>query len=167
MRWEETDSFYTLGARLQYHRACGDGLTQFSAVVHYEVGAFSSEGHARCAASLDINQEYSRRPLHQRLLKSPNRFRHNVDIDPHKTTQDVLEFAFAEIACSPNASAMCSRQQPVLGSASYSTGRDLVICRKCMTENRGNPFCFSYLRVALAMHIQILQERGFLKIGNR
>jgi hypothetical protein len=58
-----------------------------------------AKGSATCAASLDINQEYSRRPLHQRLLKSPNRFRHNVDIDPHKTTHDVLEFAFAEIAC--------------------------------------------------------------------
>jgi hypothetical protein len=75
-----------------------------------------------CAASLYINQEYGRRPLHQRLLKSPNRFRHNVDIDPHKTTHDVLELAFAEIACSPNASAMCSHQQPVPGSAGYSTG---------------------------------------------
>ena len=59
-----------------------------------------AKGNARCAASLDINQEYSRRPLHQRLLKSLNRFRHNVDINPHKTTHDVLEFAFAEIACS-------------------------------------------------------------------
>jgi hypothetical protein len=59
-----------------------------------------AKGNARCAASLDINREYSRRPLHQRLLKSPNRFRHKVDIDPHKTTHDVLEFAFAEIACS-------------------------------------------------------------------
>jgi hypothetical protein len=59
-----------------------------------------AKGNARCAASLDINQEYSRRPLHQRLLKSPNRFRHKVDIDPHKTTHDVLEFAFADIACS-------------------------------------------------------------------
>jgi hypothetical protein len=65
----------------------------------------------RCAASLDINQEYSRRPLHRRLLKSRNRFRHNVDIDPHKTAHDVLEFAFAEIACSPSASAMCSDQE--------------------------------------------------------
>ena len=126
-----------------------------------------AKGNARCAASLDINQEHSRRPLHQRLLKSPNRFRHNVDIDPHKTTHDVLEFAFAEIACSPNASAMCSHQQPVRGSAGYSTGRDLVICRKCTTENRGHPFCFSYLRMALAMHIQILQERGFSKFSNR
>ena len=63
-----------------------------------------AKGNARCAASLDINQEYSCRPLHRRLLKSPNRFRHNVDIDPHKTTHDVLEFAFAELACSPNAS---------------------------------------------------------------
>ena len=67
--------------------------------------------NARCAASLDINQEYSRRPLHRRLLKSRNRFRHNVDIDPHKTAHDVLEFAFAEIACSPSASAMCSDQE--------------------------------------------------------
>jgi len=57
-----------------------------------------AKGNARCAASLDINQEYSRRPLHQRLLKSPNRFRHNLDIDPHKITHDVLEFAFAKIA---------------------------------------------------------------------
>jgi hypothetical protein len=39
-----------------------------------------AKGNARYAASLDINQEFSRRPLHQRLLKSPNRFRHNVDI---------------------------------------------------------------------------------------
>ena len=30
-----------------------------------------AKGNARCAASLDINQEYSRRQLHQRLLKSP------------------------------------------------------------------------------------------------
>ena len=59
-----------------------------------------AKGNAKCAASLDINQEYSRRPLHQRLLTSPNRFRHKVDIDPHKTTHYVLEFAFAEIACS-------------------------------------------------------------------
>ena len=63
-----------------------------------------TKGNVRCAASLDINQEYNPRPLHQRLLKAPNQFRHNVDIDPHKTTHDELEFAFAEIACSPNAS---------------------------------------------------------------
>jgi hypothetical protein len=63
-----------------------------------------AKGNARCAASVDINQEYSPRPLYQRLLKAPNRFRHNVDIDLHKTTHDMLEFAFAEIACSPNAS---------------------------------------------------------------
>jgi hypothetical protein len=44
MRWEKTDSFYTLGARLRITEACGDRLTQFSAVVHYEVGAFSNEG---------------------------------------------------------------------------------------------------------------------------
>ena len=56
-----------------------------------------AKGNARCAASLDINQEYSSRPLHQRLLKSPNRFRHNVDIDPHKTTHDVLEVAFGKL----------------------------------------------------------------------
>ena len=103
MRREETDSFYTLGARFSITEACGDGLTQFGAVAHYDVGAFASEGNARCAAPLDINQEDIRRPLHQRLLKSPSRFRHNVDIDPHKTTHDVLEFAFAEIACSPKA----------------------------------------------------------------
>ena len=30
-----------------------------------------AKGNARCVASLDINQEYSRRQLHQRLLKSP------------------------------------------------------------------------------------------------
>ena len=30
-----------------------------------------AKGNARCTASLDINQEYSRRQLHQRLLKSP------------------------------------------------------------------------------------------------
>ena len=52
-----------------------------------------AKGNARCAASLDVNQEYRRRPLYQRLLKSPNRFRHNVDIDPHKTTHGVSEFA--------------------------------------------------------------------------
>ena len=45
-----------------------------------------------------------------------------LDIDPHKTTHDELEFAFAEIAWSPNASAMCSQQQPVPGSAGHSTG---------------------------------------------
>ena len=80
------------------------------------------KGNARRAATLDIHQECSRRPLHQRLLKSPNRFRHNLDINPYKTTHDVLEFAFAEIPCSPNASAMCSNQQPVPSSAGYSTG---------------------------------------------
>jgi hypothetical protein len=122
MRWEETDCFYRQARGFSNIEACGDGLTQFSAVVHYEVGAFPAEGNARCAASLDINQEYSRRPLYQRLLKSPNRFRHNADIDPHKTRHDVLEVAFAEIACPPNASATCSHQQPVPGSAGYSTG---------------------------------------------
>jgi hypothetical protein len=93
--------------------ACGDGLTQFDAVVHYEVGPSPPKRNARGAASLGINQ---------RLLKSPNRFRHNVDIDPHKTTHDVLEFSCAEIAFSPNASAMCSHKQPFPGSAGYSTG---------------------------------------------
>jgi hypothetical protein len=83
---------------------------------------FPAKGPTGFAASLDINQEYSRRPLYQRLLKSPNRFRNNVDIDQHKTTHKVLEFAFAESACSPNASAMCSHQQPVPRSAGDSTG---------------------------------------------
>ena len=85
--------------------ACGDGLTQFSTVAYItRLAPSPAKGNARCAASLDINQECSRRPLHQRLLKSPNRFRHDLDIDAHKNTHDVLEFAFAEIACSPNAS---------------------------------------------------------------
>jgi hypothetical protein len=44
-----------------------------------------AKGNARCDASLEINQEYSRRPLHQRLLKSSNRFRHNVR---HRPAQD-------------------------------------------------------------------------------
>ena len=49
-----------------------------------------AKGNAKCAASLDINQEYSRRPLYQRLLKSPNQFRHSIDFDPYKTSHDVL-----------------------------------------------------------------------------
>ena len=53
-------------------------------------------------------------PTSSAVLKSPNRFRHSIDIDPHKTTHPVLEFAFAEIACSPNPSAMCSHHLPVL-----------------------------------------------------
>ena len=32
--------------------ACGDGLTQFGAVVHYEVGAFSSEGQRQVWTSI-------------------------------------------------------------------------------------------------------------------
>ena len=122
MRWEETDSFSRQERSFSITGAGGDGLTQFSPVVYYEVGAFSSEGQRQVCCILDINQEYSRRPLHQRLLKSPNRFRHNLDINPYKTTHDVLEFAFAEIACSPNASANCSHQRPVPSSAGYSTG---------------------------------------------
>jgi hypothetical protein len=97
MRWEETDSFYTLGARLQYYR----GLRRwpYSSAPSYitRLAPFPAKGNARCAASLDVNQEYSRRPLYQRLLKSLNRFRHNVDIDPHKTTHGVSEFAAAKL----------------------------------------------------------------------
>ena len=123
MRWEETDSLYTPGAPLQYHRGLR-AMALLSSALWYITRLVPSpaKGNARCAASLDIDQEYGWRRLHQRLLKSLNRFRHNVDIDPHKTTHDVLEFAFAEIACSPNASAMCSQQLPVPGSAGYSTG---------------------------------------------
>jgi hypothetical protein len=122
MRWEKQIPFTRWERGFSVTEACGDGLTQFSAVVHYEVGAFSSEGQRQVRCITGHQSRVQPAPLHQRLLKSPNRFRHNVDIDPHKTTHDVLELAFVEITCSPNASAMCSHQEPVPGSAGYSTG---------------------------------------------
>ena len=98
-------------------------MALLSSAPSYTTGLAPSpaKGNARCAASLDIDQEYRRRSLHQRLLKSPSRLRHNVDIDLDEITHDVLEVAFAEIACSPNASAMCSHQPPVPGLAGHST----------------------------------------------
>ena len=123
MRSEETDSFYAPGARgFSIAEAYGDGLNQFSAVVHYEAGAFSSEGQRQVCCITGHQSRVQLAPTPSAVFKSPNQFRHNVDIDPHKTTHDVLEFSFAEITCSPNASAMCSHQQPVPGSAGYSTG---------------------------------------------
>jgi hypothetical protein len=53
---------------LNITEVCGDGLTQFSAVVHYEVGAFSSEGPTPGVLHHWTSTKYSRRPFHRRFL---------------------------------------------------------------------------------------------------
>ena len=52
MRWEATASFYTLTGRVASvsPRACGVGLTEFSAVYISKLAPSRAKGNARCAA---------------------------------------------------------------------------------------------------------------------
>ena len=56
MRWEKQIPFTRQERGFSIIEACGDGLTQFDAVVHYEVGPSPPKRDAGGAASLGINQ---------------------------------------------------------------------------------------------------------------
>jgi hypothetical protein len=63
--------------------------------------------------------------------------------------------------CSPRASPRTAINSEPEVQRVRQLAESSAFCRKRSTGNRCRPFCLSYLRMALAMHTRIPQERGF------